>query len=192
MLGMALLLSAAGCRSAPYVWVHDLPPEPQTPGVRKLVIGPGDMLDIRVGGDEKMSTRGRVIGDGTLVMPLLGPVVVTGKKPEELASSLETALKRYINVPAVTVLIDESQLSVAVIGEVKQAGVVALESPATVIQALAKAGGMTEFADRSSIFVLRPTGDKIQRIRFKYSALVEAEPSATRFRLKTGDALVVE
>jgi polysaccharide export outer membrane protein len=70
--------------------------------------------------------------------------------------------------------------------------VVVLDAPATVLHALAKAGGMTEFADGSCIFVLRPAGDKVQRIRFKYSALVEAEPSAIRFHLKTGDTLVVE
>jgi polysaccharide export outer membrane protein len=187
----ALSLCTAGCRSAPYVWVHDLPVETQTRDDRN-VIGPGDMVEIRVNGDEKVSTRGRVLGDGTLVMPLLGSVAIAGKRPEEAASSVEAALKRYIHVPEVTVLLQESQVSVAVIGEVKQAGVVVMEAPATVIQALAKAGGMTEFADRSSLFVLRPTGNKLQRIRFKYSALVEGEPSAARFHLKTGDTLVVE
>lgn len=82
-------------------------------------------------------------------------------------------------------------MSVAVIGEAKQAGMIALEPPATVLQALAKAGGMTEFANSANIFVLR-SGDKVQRIRFKYSALVEAEPAATRFHLRTGDSVVVE
>jgi polysaccharide export outer membrane protein len=192
LLVASLLLCVTGCRSAPYVWVHDLPPEARAADGRK-VITLGDVIEIRVYGDDKVSTRGRVLGDGRMVMPLLGPISVVGKKPEDLANELEVALKRFISVPEVTVMIqEESQVSVAVIGEVKQAGVIALESPATVIQALAKAGGMTEFADTSNIFVLRPLGNKTQRIRFTYAALVEADPSATRFRLKTGDSLVVQ
>jgi polysaccharide export outer membrane protein len=192
LVAALVLCTLSGCRSAPYVWVHDLPREARAAGARK-VITLGDVIEIRVYGDDKVSTRGRVLGDGTMVMPLLGPVAVVGKKPEDVAAELEIALKRFISVPEVTVMIqEESQVTVAVIGEVKQAGVVALEAPATVIQALAKAGGMTEFADTSNIFVLRPLGNKTQRIRFTYAALVEADPSATGFHLKTGDSLVVE
>lgn len=185
------LLWLSACHSAPFVWVHDLPPQQRTQGDRNT-IGRGDTIEIRVYGDDKASTRGRVLGDGTIVMPLLGPVVVAGKKPEDLANELDAALKRYISIPQVTVMIQETQVSVAVIGEVKQTGVIALDAPATVLQALAKAGGMTEFADTSKIFVLRPIGNRTQRIRFTYAALVEAQPAAVGFRLITGDTLVVQ
>jgi polysaccharide export outer membrane protein len=167
--------------------VQDLPPTQAS-----RTIGPGDSLEVQVYGDENMSTKGKVLGDGTLAMPMLGSVVVAGKTPEQVARWLESALQQYVKAPSVTVLLQESQVSVAVIGEVKQAGVNALDSPATVLQALAKAGGLTEFADESGIYVLRPQGDKTQRIRFKYASLIEADPSATRFRLKSGDTVVVE
>lgn len=186
-LGIALLICAAGCARAPYVWVHDLPQGQDVP-----TIGPGDVLDIQVYGDDKLSTRGKVLGDGTLPMPLLGSIAVAGRKPKDVASYLERALEQYVKAPSVTVMIQESQVSVAVIGEVKQPGVIPLDSPATVLQALAKAGGLTDFADSSGIFVLRPAGDKTQRIRFTYAALIDAEPSAVRFRLRAGDTLVVE
>jgi polysaccharide export outer membrane protein len=189
----ALLLCLLACRSAPYVWVHQLPPEPAPSGGR-TTIGPGDLVEVLVYGEEGASTKGNVLADGTLTMPLLGPVYVVGKKPEELAKSLEEQLKRYIQVPSVTVIIHESRISLAVIGEVRQPGVVLLTTPATVLQALAAAGGMTEFADSSGIFVLRTDSKtaQTQRIRFSYSALVEAEPAASRFHLRTGDVLVVE
>jgi polysaccharide export outer membrane protein len=187
-LHIALLLCAASCAGrAPYVWVHDLPQGQDVP-----TIGPGDVLDVQVYGDDKLSTKSRVLGDGTLPMPLLGSIAVAGKKPKEVATLLEGALAQYVKAPAVTVMIEESQVSVAVIGEVKTPGVIPLDSPATVLQALAKAGGLTEFADSSGIFVLRPTGDKVQRIRFEYADLINAEPSAVRFRLRAGDTLVVE
>jgi polysaccharide export outer membrane protein len=188
---MALLVCAAGCRSsAPFVWVQQLPPEPLPSG--RSIIGVGDVIEIQVFGDDNMSTKGRVLADGTITVPLLGAVTVVGKTPEALAASLETQLHKLVQVPKVTVTILDSQVSVAVIGEVKQPGVVDLGTPAGVLQALAKAGGTTEFADSSGIYVLRSRGQKTQRIRFRYAALVEAEPAAARFQLKTGDVLVVE
>ena len=129
---------------------------------------------------------------GTITVPLLGPVPAAGKRSEELAASLEDQLKRYVQVPKVVVLIRESLISVSAIGEVKQAGVIDLVAPATVLEALAKAGGLTEFADSSAIFVLRTQGGRTERIRFKYSDLIQAQPSAAQFQLKTGDVLVVE
>lgn len=184
---VALVVCLAGCSHGSYVWVQDLPPAQSG-----RTIGPGDVLEIQVYGDEKLSTKGKVLGDGTLAMPLLGSVSVAGRTQDQVARWLENALQQYVKAPAVTVMLEESQVSVAVIGEVKEAGVIALDSPATVLQALAKAGGLTEFADSSGIYVLRPEGDKTQRIRFKYASLIEAEPSAARFRLKPGDTVVVE
>lgn len=185
------LLCTAGCRSAPYVWVQHLPRETERSSARTIV-GPGDLVQVQVFDDEKMSTVGRVLPDGTLSMPVLGPVLVTGKTSEELARSLEGHLTRYMQAPKVTVTIQESLISVAVIGEVKEAGVVNVVTPAPVLKALAAAGGLTEFADSSGIYVLRTERGKTQRIRFSYSALSDGEPAATRFHLKTGDVLIVE
>jgi polysaccharide export outer membrane protein len=156
------------------------------------VIGVGDLIAVDVLGDEKMSGQWHVLPDGTLTLPLLGPVQAVGKTSQDLARDLEVQLKQLITLPKVSVFIQESQISVSVIGEVKQAGAVSLATPATVLQALAKAGGLTEFADTSGIYVLRTDNGKTQRIRFKYSALIDAEPAASSFMLRTGDVLVVE
>ena len=188
----ASLLGGASCgTSGRYVWVQERPPEPANAGERTL-IGVGDLIEVQVFGEETTSTTARVLGDGTVTVPLLGPVPVVGKRSEELSATLEEQLKRFIQVPQVTVLIRESLVQVAVIGEVRQAAVVDVVAPASVLEALAKAGGLTEFADESAIFVLRNQGSRTERIRFKYSALVQAEPAAARFQLKTGDVVVVE
>ena len=191
LLSCVLLVASSCGSSGRYVWVQDRRPEPARTSTRTL-IAPGDVIEVQVYGDETMSTKGRVLGDGTLTVPVLGPVQVVGKRPEELAVTLEEALKRYIQAPKVTVMIQESLVSVSVIGEVKAVGVVDLVAPATVLEALAKAGGLTEFADSSGIFVLRNSGKEVERIRFKYSALVHAEPAAAAFQLKTDDVVVVE
>ena len=192
MLLAGTLLVGAGCGpSGSYVWVQQRPPERANAGDRTL-IGPGDLIEVQVFGDEQSSTTARVLGDGTITVPLLGPVPAVGKRSEELSASLEDQLKKYVQVPKVVVLIRESLISASVIGEVKAPGVVDMVAPASVLEGLAKAGGLTEFADSSAIFVLRTQAGRTERIRFKYSDLVEAEPAASRFQLKTGDVLVVE
>ena len=190
-LALGLLVAAACGPGGKYVWVNERPPEPQQAGQRTL-IGPGDLIEVQVFGEEHTSTTARVLGDGTVTVPLLGSVPAVGKRPEQLAADLEAQLTRFITVPKVTVLIRESLVSVTVIGEVREPGVVDLVAPATVLEALARAGGLTEFADTSAIFVLRKRGEHTERIRFTYAALIEAEPAAARFQLKTGDALVVQ
>lgn len=190
LLACAVLTLAAACgASGKYVWVHERPPEPRAD---RILVGAGDLLEIQVYGDEQSSTTGRVLDDGTLTLPLLGPVYVIGLRPEELGALLEKQLKRFMTEPKVAVVIRESVVSVAVLGEVRQAKAVHLVAPATVLEALAEAGGLTEFADDSCIFVLRKQGDKTERIRFSYDALVEAQPAALRFQLKTGDVLIVD
>jgi polysaccharide export outer membrane protein len=192
---LVLVLAWVGpaCRSAPFVWVQSYVTEPVKEGAgTPLLISPGDIVDVRVFGQDAMSTKGEVRSDGTLAMPLLGQVAVAGRRPEEVASSLKERLLPYINTPEVSVVIQESRVLVSVVGEVKEVGVVELRPPATMLQALAKSGGLTDFADSSGIFVLRTTHGITTRIRFTYDSLIQAEPIATGFRLKTGDVIVVE
>ena len=192
-LGLLLLMAAvtAACaKPAPYTWVNRLPPQPD----RKVTtILPGDVVDVRVFGQDNMSGKGTVRLDGTITLPLLGPVPVAGQRPEDVARLLKERLKPFVVAPEVTVVIEQSRVSVALIGEVKAVGIVDLESPANVLQALAKAGGMTEFADTDSIYVLRPVdAGQTRRIRFSYKSLIAAEPASIGFQLKNGDTIVVE
>jgi polysaccharide biosynthesis/export protein len=193
VIALALAFVGVACKSAPYVWVNNYPIEPVGDGGGgPVTISAGDLIEVRVFGQEAMSTKGEVRSDGTLALPLLGQVAVAGRRPEEIASSLKERLKPFIVSPEVTVVIQESRVLVSMVGEVKGVGVVQLRPPATVLQALAMAGGLSDFADRSGIYVLRTVSGVTTRIRFRYDLLIEADPIATRFRLKTGDVIVVE
>jgi polysaccharide export outer membrane protein len=189
----ALALAAAtavACGSGNYVWVQDLPSSPTRE--EGYVISPGDLVNVRVFGQEDMSTRAKVRRDGRIAVPFLGDVDVNGKRPTVVAREIEERLKAYVNAPRVTVVVEEFQaITVPVLGEVAHPGTVTLEASSGVLQALANAGGLTDYADRDKIFVLRraPT---LRRIRFSFDALTRNDPKAAMFALQGGDVVVVE
>ena len=81
---------------------------------------------------------------------------VVGKQPFAVAREIEQRLKAYIVAPRVTVNVEESSpVAITVMGEVPTKGALSLQQPAELAQALAQAGGLTEFASESKIFVLR-------------------------------------
>jgi len=85
--------------------------------------------------------------------------------------------------------VEESRpFEASVVGNVRKAGTFPVDPRSGVLQALAAAGGLGEFADPDRIFVLR----KGDRIRFTYKALIRAERRAAAFRLRAGDVVVVE
>lgn len=189
VLIFSLLMSA--CHEAPYVWVHSLPRDQLVLASDGRIVA-GDTVSVRVFGQDSLTTQGRVRPNGTLALPLLGSVPMAGLRPDELARTLTESFRRYVNEPSVMVVIVDSQISVTAVGEVRQPGVLSIDPPATVLQALARAGGMTEFAKESSIFVLRSGSNQTRRIRFTYDALRGAEPAASAFQMRDGDVLVVE
>ena len=85
-------------------------------------------------------------------------------------------------------------LTVSVVGEVVRPSVVTLDPGAGVLQALAAAGGLTDFAQREGIFVLRKPGPDVApvRIRFTWAALTRGETKAARFALAPQDIIVAE
>jgi polysaccharide export outer membrane protein len=186
----AAVAATAGCAGAgSYVSVNDLPPEEV--GSSDYMISPGDTIAVRVFNQDAMSTRARVRSDGKIAVPMVGDVEVAGKAPAAVAHDLETRLKTYVVTPTVTVTVDEfHQPQVAVVGEVSHPGIYNVESTAGVLQALALAGGITDFASHDSIYVLRQYPSR--RIRFTYEGLTRNEGRAGTFHLRAGDTVVVE
>jgi polysaccharide export outer membrane protein len=189
----ALSLALSGCASAgQFVWYQDVPNTEWKTDALEYVIGVGDVINIRVYEQEGLSSSVKIRRDGKIALPLVGEVLVAGKHPSELAKEIELRLKEFIVSPHVTVNIDSSQLvTVTTIGEITHIGTVTLEPPARLVEALAQAGGPSEFADKSRIFVLRQY-PKFQRIRFTYDAIERNEGGAAGFPLRTGDVLEIE
>ncbi len=188
------LLSISACRHDPgsFVWVDDF--RDVAPVEGDYVMHPGDLVSVRVFGQEAMSTHSRVRADGKISMPFLNDVTAAGFTPVVLSAQLQTRLKDFINNPVVTISLEEGrQVSVSVLGEVLRPGNVTLDPSAGVLQLIAAAGGFTNFASRD-LFVLRtlPGADKATRIRFDYDVVTRAQGKGAAFRLKAGDVLIVE
>lgn len=199
LAGRAVLLASAsavlacsGVRGS-FVPVEDYPtaaPEAE------YHIAAGDVLAVRVWNQDSMSNaHAKVRDDGRISMPFLQDVEVTGFTPTELAERLQVRLKAFVVSPVVTVTIEEFHaLRVSVIGYVGKPGQYELERGAGVLSALAAAAGLTDYARRDAIFVVRSgrDGKAPVRIRFRYDALIHAEKPAASFRLQPGDSIVVE
>lgn len=190
-LGLWLATACGG--SGPYVWYHDLPRTEWDSSLSEYVIGVGDGITVTVYAQEGLSTHAKVRTDGRMALPLVGEVVAAGKHPSALAKEIEGRVGQFVQQPHVTVNVDDVQaVVVSFLGEVGKVGSLTLErSSVTLLQALAQAGGPTDFADRSKIFVLRKTPE-FRRIRFTYDDLVENRGGAALFPLRTGDVVVVE
>lgn len=189
-----VLVFIAGCgHVAPFVWVDSLTVPPAGAEARDYVIGAGDLLSIQVWEQDKMSTKGRVRDDGKISFPLLHDVSVAGKTPNTVADELEAALKPYMLVPKVNVAVEEARpLTVSVIGQVARPGQYVIERGAGVAQVLAAAGGLSVFAHKDRIFVVRESGQKHERIRFRFDTLTDASREGGKFRVQRGDMVVVE
>lgn len=153
-------------------------------------IGPGDKLRIEVYKDTQLSQSVQVRPDGKITLPLIGDLPATGNTPLELRDAIAGKLKEYINKPSVTVIVVEATAATAfVMGEVNHPGAVSLQGgPLTVIQALALAGGLKDFADVKGIRILRKTASGAQTIAFNYK---EAIRGSTPVYLRPGDTVVV-
>jgi polysaccharide export outer membrane protein len=189
-LGGGALTACAG--SGQFVWVDDL----QAPAQQadEYQIRAGDLVAVRVWDHDELTVRARVRSDGKLTLPLLDDVDVAGRRPEQIARSVEQQLtqRNLVVNPKVSVVLEEPRpLSIAVLGEVARAGMYTLDHGAGVAEALASAGGLTDFANRDRIYVIRKTPSPT-RIRFTYKALAEARGKAASFRLQPGDVIVAQ
>ena len=119
-------------------------------------IGPEDVLDIAVWNNADISRTVPVRPDGKISLPLLNDVQAAGLSPAGLRAALAARLADYVSSPIVSVIVREiHSVKVTVIGEVKTPGRYELRSRTTVLEVLAMAGGLNQYAARARITVLR-------------------------------------
>jgi len=169
------------------------PPAPAaTSNLDAFKIGPEDVLAISVWKNDAMSRTVQVRPDGKISLPLLDDIDAAGLTPMQLRDILAKRLAEYIPNPEVSVIVsDVRSFRVSVIGEVLKPGRLELKSWTTVLDALAQAGGFTQFAARSRIVILRPNGKTMTRVPFNYNKVVSSGGEEENIYLQPGDIILV-
>jgi polysaccharide biosynthesis/export protein len=159
----------------------------------RFVIGIGDVLTITFWRDEKLSRDVVVRPDGMISLPLLNDVPVVGKTPEQFARGLVEAAAKFMKEdPEVTVIVKEiHSRRVFVLGKVASPGKFDLVGDTNVLQILAMAGGLLEYADTKNIVVLRTANGQEQRLRFNYNDALKGKNVKQNVVLQPGDTIVV-
>ncbi len=185
---LAALLVAA-CAS-------NLPPAPTkaaTPDY-KYLIGAGDSLNITVWRNPELSATVPVRPDGKITAPLIEDLVAIGKNPTELAREIEERLKKYIQDPVVTIVVQgfvgPTSEQVRVVGQAAKPAALNYKQDMTVLDAMIAVGGLTEFASGNKAVLIRAAeGNKAYNVRL-HDLLKRGDVSAN-VELRPGDVIII-
>jgi len=159
------------------------------------VIGAGDVLQIFVWKEPELTREATVRVDGKITLPLLGDIQAAGHTPVELAEQMQTALSRYLSSPRVTVGVNQAKSTrFYVLGQVAKPGEYPLGPHMTVLQGLALAGGLREFAKGDGIVIVRhgtSPSEKQRLISVDYNKIKDGKDISQNVALKPGDTIVV-
>jgi polysaccharide export outer membrane protein len=162
---------------------------PLPPGYR---IGPEDVLEIDVWNRAELSRKVPVRPDGRISLPLVNDIQASGLTPMELRDFLLARLAEYVTAPEVSVIVTEVRsFKISVLGEVSKPGRFDLKGRIRLVDALALAGGLTEYASRSNVVVLRSRGPGLESHRFDYDRLRTADARVVNFFLEPDDVVLV-
>jgi polysaccharide export outer membrane protein len=152
------------------------------------VIGPLDVISIKVWNNPNLSSPLDVGPDGMISLPLVGQVKAEGLTKEQLKEMLAGRLKEFLNSPEVDVqVLKVNSKRFFVYGGVGRPGEYPLIEETTVMDALSTVGGFKDFANKKKIYVLRGT----QRFNFNYQEVSKGKNLAQNIQLQNGDRIFV-
>lgn len=161
------------------------------PRSSQMVLGPADVVHVNVWKNIDLSETVTVGPDGFVSLPLLGDVQVAGQTAEELGKLIATRLIAFIVNPQVTVsIVDIRSRQVYILGQVGKPGSFPLIAPIRVLQLIAEAGGLTTYANRKAIVVLRSQMGTVKKMRFDYNRVIRGDDKENII-LQPGDTVVV-
>jgi polysaccharide export outer membrane protein len=155
------------------------------------VIGASDVLTITVWKEPTLSGSLLVRPDGMISVPLLGDVQASGLTPLQLAYQIAVKLKKFIQDPNVSVVLTQiNSKKVYLLGEVGKKGPMEMTPGMTLLEAIASAGGLTDYANTKKIYILRDDAGKHEKIPVHYKEALKGD-SELNLVLKSGDTIVV-
>src|SRR5262249_28922237 len=131
--------------------------------------------------------------DGKISLPLVGELQASAKTPKQLQDEISNRLSSFISEPAVTVIVQEARSHrFNILGRVEHPGSYPMGESATVLDAIAIAGGFRDFAKQKAIYVLRnrPDGSQV-RLAFNYKEVIRGKHLEQNIKLEPHDTIVV-
>lgn len=162
------------------------------PAPAGYTIGTDDVLIVIFWQEKDMSAEVTVRPDGKISLPLLNEVEAAGRTPEQLRQAIEEAGRKYLQEPAVTIVVKQiNSRKVFITGMVGRPGPYPLTAPTTVLQLIAMAGGLQEYADREHIVIVRTENGRPASYRFNYKEVIQQKKLSQNIELKAGDTVVI-
>ena len=180
------------------------PAPPQTVAAQVVppadyVIGTDDVLIVMFRREKDMSAEVVVRPDGKITLPLLNDVQATGLTPDQLRETITEQAGRLVEEPSVTVMVKQiNSRKVFITGQVARPGAYPFGTRMTVLQLIAMAGGLGEFAKGKDILILRENpamagrpGAQPTTFKFNYDEVQKGKNLASNLELKPGDTVIV-
>lgn len=156
------------------------------------VIGPDDLLSIVFWREKDMSADVAVRPDGKISLPLINDIQAAGLTPEQLRLNVTEAANKLVEEPTVTVVVKTiNSRKVFITGQVGKPGPYPLGGPTTVLQLIATAGGLQEYADSKKIVIVHTENGQSKTYPFNYNDVVEGKNLKQNVELKPGDTVIV-
>jgi len=166
---------------------------PAPPPAAEYLIGPDDLLAVNVWREPEISRNVLVRPDGKISLPLVGDLRASGRTPAQLQDEIKDQLQNYLSHPEVTVIVQEARSQkFNILGEVEHPGSYPLSRSMTVLDAIAVAGGLRDFAKGRKIYVLRSQSDGSRvRLPFNYKDVIKGHSLSENVELQPRDTVVV-
>jgi polysaccharide export outer membrane protein len=156
------------------------------------VIGPEDQLSIVFFQNHDMSADVVVRPDGKISLPLINEIKVSGLTPEQLREEVRIEAKRFVQEPNPTVVVKQiNSRKVFITGAVEKPGTYSLNGPTTILQLIAAAGGLKEYADSKNIAIVRNDNGRSASLTFNYQEFLARKNFDQNVRLQPGDTVIV-
>jgi polysaccharide export outer membrane protein len=156
------------------------------------VIGPDDQLAVVFWSEPRMSADVVVRPDGRISLPLLNEIDAAGMTPEQLREKLAKEAARFVEDTTVTVVVRLiNSRKVFITGSVARPGPYPLTSAMTVLQLIAVAGGLNEYADEKNISIMRTENGRPVTYRFNYKEVRNRKNLRQNIELRPGDTIIV-
>ena len=169
------------------------PVKEQQSDAGNYLLAPGDLVEITVWKEEGLQQQQILVApDGNITFPFAGTIMAAGKPISALQETIAGKMSAYIADPVVNIkLLQNNGNTIFVIGKVNKPGQFPANRRIDVMQALSLAGGLTVFADDTSINVLRRVGDEIKVFPFDYDDVLYGKHLEQNIILQAGDTVTV-